>query len=221
LLNMTWSEFSAVRGLNGYLGFCKPWVRRGLFKTLTPVPGGLAFSLGAACVTVEKGQKTSLEPIQSVEPLPQPLDDPTQYPALRLRPAPIGPRELLRFDHPDHGVQSAVEPVQFRDPRQVPGLKLVGQPVPSPHRQAQHGFTRRGQLLPDASHQIPADAQVVGDRAIRAGGVGADRVGGKLPPAHDHAARPFGTLAWWFLHGDLPAVIRACSSGTPFVTPKN
>jgi len=41
------------------LGFCKPWVRRGLFKTLTPVPGGLAFSLGAACVTVEKGQKTS------------------------------------------------------------------------------------------------------------------------------------------------------------------
>src|SRR5271166_281172 len=44
----------------GELGFCKPWVRRGLFKTLTPVPGGLAFSLGAACVTVEKGQKTSL-----------------------------------------------------------------------------------------------------------------------------------------------------------------
>ena len=43
----------------GELGFCKPWVRRGLFKTLTPVPGGLAFSLGAACVTVEKGQKTS------------------------------------------------------------------------------------------------------------------------------------------------------------------
>src|SRR5271166_3111274 len=34
-------------------------VRRGLFKTLTPVPGDLAFSLGAACVTVEKGQKTS------------------------------------------------------------------------------------------------------------------------------------------------------------------
>ena len=30
-------------------------------KTLTPVPGGLAFSLCAACVTVEKGQKTSLE----------------------------------------------------------------------------------------------------------------------------------------------------------------
>src|SRR5271157_1894062 len=44
----------------GELGFCKPWVQRGLFKTLTPVPGGLAFSLGAACVTVEKGQKTSL-----------------------------------------------------------------------------------------------------------------------------------------------------------------
>src|SRR5271165_4220145 len=43
----------------GELGFCKPWVRRGLFKTLTPVPGDLAFSLGAACVTVEKGQKTS------------------------------------------------------------------------------------------------------------------------------------------------------------------
>ena len=40
----------------GELGFCKPWVRRGLFKTLTPIPGGLAFSLGAACVTVEKGQ---------------------------------------------------------------------------------------------------------------------------------------------------------------------
>ena len=43
----------------GELGFCKPWVRRGLFKTLTPIPGGLAFSLGAACVTVERGQKTS------------------------------------------------------------------------------------------------------------------------------------------------------------------
>ena len=94
-------------------------------------------------------------------------------------------------------------------------------PVPSPHRQAQHGFTRHGQLPPHASHQTPVDAQVVGDRAIRAGGVGADRVGGKLPSAHDHAARPFGTLAWWFLHGDLPAVIPACSSGTPFVTPKN
>lgn len=74
------------------------------------------------------GIERRLEPIQSVEPLPQPLDDPTQYPALRLRPAPIGPRELLRFDHPDHGVQSAVEPVQFRDPRHVPGLVLVGRP---------------------------------------------------------------------------------------------
>src|SRR5271166_5186174 len=43
----------------GELGSCKPWVRSGLFKTPAPVPGGLAFSLGAVCVTVEKGQKTS------------------------------------------------------------------------------------------------------------------------------------------------------------------
>ena len=43
----------------GGLGFRKPWVRRGLLKTLTPVPGGLAFSLGTACLTVEEGTKTS------------------------------------------------------------------------------------------------------------------------------------------------------------------
>ncbi len=32
---------------------------RGLLKILTPVPGGLAFSLGTAGVTVEEGTKTS------------------------------------------------------------------------------------------------------------------------------------------------------------------
>src|SRR5271157_186221 len=40
--------------------FANHGFQRGLFKTPTPVPGGLAFSLGAVCVTVEKGQKTSL-----------------------------------------------------------------------------------------------------------------------------------------------------------------
>ena len=76
----------------GELGFCKPWVRRGLFKTLTPVPGGLAFSLVPACVTVEKGQKTSLvHDCQSSTPNMEFIDRPSCLSRDITGPAPISP----------------------------------------------------------------------------------------------------------------------------------